>query len=169
MRTLRKTPSFTCAVIATLALTTGATAAIFSVVNSVLLRPLPFPAPDRLVEVTETGQVGGPGAVLYGDLEEFRRQSVAFEGFAIHGLSAKQLERPSGLVRLSAVLTDREFFSVLGSRASGRPHVRSERCRARRRSERSPVGGAVQSRPVDRRQRRDADRADVRRDSCSAR
>jgi putative ABC transport system permease protein len=113
-RTLRKTPTFTVAVITTLALTTGATAAIFSVVNSVLLRPLPFPNADRLVEVTQTGQVGGPGAVLSGDLQEFRRQSAAFDSFTTHFLTTKHVERPGGPVRLSAVLTDLEFFLVLG-------------------------------------------------------
>jgi putative ABC transport system permease protein len=113
-RTLRKTPTFTAAVITTLALTTGATAAIFSVVNSVLLRPLPFANADRLVEVTQTGQVGGPGAVLAGDLQEFRRQSAAFESFTTHFLTTRHVERPTGTVRLAAVLTDLEFFRVLG-------------------------------------------------------
>jgi putative ABC transport system permease protein len=114
VRTLRKTPAFTLAVVATLALTTGATAAIFSVLNSVLLRPLPFPHADRLVEVTQTGQVGGPGAVMAGDLQEFRRQSATFELFTTHFLTTKHLERPAGPVRLSAVLTDLDFFRVLG-------------------------------------------------------
>ena len=115
IRTLRKSPTFTLAVIATLALTTGATAAIFSVVNSVLLRPLPYPNAEQLVEVTETGRVGGPGPVFAADLEAFRRDGTTFQGFTTHSLTTKQVERPAGPVRLAAVITDLEFFRVLGT------------------------------------------------------
>src|SRR5215471_4480931 len=52
-RTLRRTPIFAAAVILTIALTIGANTAIFSVVNTVLIRPLPFGQPDMLVQVAE--------------------------------------------------------------------------------------------------------------------
>ena len=53
VRTLRKSPVFTVATVLTMALTIGANTAIFSVVNSVLIRPLPFAAPERLMQVAE--------------------------------------------------------------------------------------------------------------------
>src|SRR5262245_25968987 len=61
VRALRATPSFTIGALLVLALGTGATTAIFSVADAVSLRPLPFPQPDRLVAVGETGLTGGPG------------------------------------------------------------------------------------------------------------
>src|SRR5437870_3333802 len=62
-RMLRKNPSFTAVALAALALGIGATTAVFSVVHSILLRPLPFPEPDRLVMVWET-QPGGKTNVI---------------------------------------------------------------------------------------------------------
>jgi predicted permease len=113
-RSLVRHPGFATTITLTLALATGATGAIFSVVNAVLLRPLPFRAPDRLVEVAEIGRVGGAQAVLFGDLYEFRRQARTFESFAAHGRTTKHLEGTGEPERLMAVLTDRDFFRVLG-------------------------------------------------------
>ena len=79
-RSLLRQPSFALTAVLTLALGIGATAAIFSVVNAVLLRPLPFPEPDRLVAVntlwTETGRrsqnLSAP------DFHDFKNQSQSF-------------------------------------------------------------------------------------------
>jgi putative ABC transport system permease protein len=113
-RTLRRSPGFTLIAVTSLALATGATTAIFSIVNSVLLRPLPFAAPDRLVQVAEIHQVGGAGSVAFADLQEFRAQSVTFERFSGYELTTRLLETDQGSERVTAVICDREFFPLLG-------------------------------------------------------
>jgi len=113
-RTLLRSPGFTFIAVTSLALATGATTAIFSIVNSVLLRPLPFAAPDRLVQVAEIHQVGGAGSVAFADLQEFRAQSTSFERFSGYELTTRLLETSEGSERVRAVISDREFFPLLG-------------------------------------------------------
>ena len=123
VRTLRKSPGFTITLVLTLALTTGATASIFSIVNSVLLRPLPFPNPDRLVQIygrnfaSDVGRpspdaVNGPVGTI--ELAQYAAQSTTFEGFAAYDLGTKHLDGADGPERLTAISADRTFFSVLG-------------------------------------------------------
>jgi putative ABC transport system permease protein len=122
-RTLRKNPGFTATVVLTLLLATGATTSIFSIVNGVLLRPLPFADPDRLVQiygrnwVSDVGlsapdPVEGPVGTI--ELAQFAAQSTTFEGFAAYDLGTRHLDGPDGPERLTAVSADRAFFSVLG-------------------------------------------------------
>ncbi|HKH73700.1 MAG TPA: ABC transporter permease [Vicinamibacterales bacterium] len=123
VRTLRKSPGFTATVVLTLALATGATVSIFSIVNGVLLRPLPFPNPDRLVQVygrNFTSDVGLPspdavnGPVGTIELAQYAVQSTTFAGFAAYDLGTRHLDGPAGPERLTAISADRTFFSVLG-------------------------------------------------------
>jgi predicted permease len=122
LRTLRKNPGFTFTVVVTLALATGATTSIFSVVNGVLLRPLPFADPDRLVQVY--GRVWGEdrggqpdpmtGPVGITVLGEFEKQSTSFDGFTGYFLGTRHLDGSDGPERLTAVSALHDFFSVLG-------------------------------------------------------
>ena len=82
MRTLAKRPGFTAVAVLTLALGVGANTAIFSVVNAVLLRPLPLKDAERLVLVYETTPTAPRDYVSVPNLEDYRAGTRAFEGFA---------------------------------------------------------------------------------------
>src|ERR1700733_13746868 len=74
-RKLMRTPGFTIVAVATLALAIGSTTAVFSIVNGVLLNPLPFRDPGRLVRVASMGKTGKPASMSYLDFMDYRAQS----------------------------------------------------------------------------------------------
>src|ERR1700730_11795772 len=84
LRLLRRNPGFTLAVALSIALGVGAETAVFSVVNAVLLRPLAFPDPDRLVAITEhpSGGAGDRATVSGPDFADFHDQSTSFDRLA---------------------------------------------------------------------------------------
>src|SRR6476660_10542682 len=89
LRQLIQHPGFTIIAILTLALGIGANTAIFSVVNAVLLKPLPFPAPDELVAVggidlNETASPPRLDSMCYPDFFDFREQNRSFSGMAAY-------------------------------------------------------------------------------------
>ena len=114
-RTLRKNRAFTAATVVTLALATGATTAIFSIVHGVLLQPLPFDDPDRLVQVFGRtwaqdhdgipdpiiGPVGPP------ELEQFEQQAITFDGFAGYEVTTRHVTAGAEPERLTALTSDR--------------------------------------------------------------
>ena len=121
-RQLRKSPGFTVTVIATLALGIGANTAIFSIVNAVLLRPLPYKNADLLVVVWQTDAAHrGTGAWFdpYREFEEWQRSSRSFEKLAAMSWAASGKTllwggKPIGLLALPA---STDFFSMLGADA----------------------------------------------------
>ena len=82
-RMLLKKPSFTLIAVATLALGIGANTAIFSVVNALLLRPLPFAEAERLVLLSETSPGTPRNSASYLNYEDWRARAQSFEGMAI--------------------------------------------------------------------------------------
>jgi putative ABC transport system permease protein len=83
-RMLGKNPGFTTVAVLTLALGIGATTAVFSVVNAVVLRPLPFPDSDKLLWVSEHSARSGDFPISYPDYEDWRAQQSVFEEVGVY-------------------------------------------------------------------------------------
>ncbi len=115
MRTLRKQPAFTCVVVLTLALSIGVNTAIFSVVNAVLLRPLPFPQSDQLVTVSMANpQLGGDHMPLsVADFLDWRAQNQVFQDLAAYTDNWFNLTGNREPERLKGVWVTAGFFSTL--------------------------------------------------------
>ena len=117
LRQLRKSPAFTIIAILTLALGIGANTAIFSVVNAVLLRPLPYKAPDQLVMIWEASQKDeiDKEPLSFPNFNDYRAQAQSFEGIGAFTNSAPILSAGDGEPeRLTGAAVIGDFFSVLG-------------------------------------------------------
>jgi putative ABC transport system permease protein len=109
IRQLIKSPGFTVAAALTLAIGIGANITMFSVVNAVLLRPLPFENPDRLVVV----QQGTTPTFSYPDFLDWREQNQIFEDFAAYTAALFELVERDGARKIDGAKVSGEFFSML--------------------------------------------------------
>ena len=117
LRLLRKSPAFTALAVSALALGIGATTGVYSVVNSVLLRRLPFPRPDRLVMVWETQpNTGQPNVVQTGNYLEWRERNRVFDHMAALFRFPVNLEAGSEAVQVPGMIVTADFFETLGIR-----------------------------------------------------
>jgi predicted permease len=118
IRQLRKSPGFALTTILTLALGIGATTAIFSLINAVLLRPLPFPEPDRIMSAQEQRiNVGGPSTpngLSYPDFFDWRTRNHSFEALAAYHGDNHTLTGVGIPQQLESQTVSAEFFHVLG-------------------------------------------------------
>jgi predicted permease len=116
LRTMRRTPGFTAAVVLTLALGIGANSAVFSAIDAVLLRPLPYPDADRLVELKQVHKRSGETRVAPVRLQDWTRLNTTFDGIA--GYMLGEVVDPSGELpeRIQNVTVTAGFFDVLGVR-----------------------------------------------------
>ncbi len=116
LRSLRNSPGFTAVAAFALALGIGANTAIFSVVNDVLLRPLPYPGPDRLMSVWENNLVQGwhKDVVTPADFVDWRSQNRVFESMAAYSGLGFNLSGGSEPERVRGAIVSLDFFRVLG-------------------------------------------------------
>ncbi|MBV8674623.1 MAG: ABC transporter permease [Acidobacteriaceae bacterium] len=118
IRQLRKSPGFASTVILTLALGIGATTGIFSLVNAVLLRPLPFPQPDQLMELQHeshrTGTIA-PQSLSYPDFFDWRSQNRSFSSMASFRDGTNSLTNSGTAQVLQSETVSSDFFRVLGA------------------------------------------------------
>jgi putative ABC transport system permease protein len=130
-RQLIKHPAFTIIAVLTLALGIGANTAIFSVVNAVLLKPLPFPQADQLIAIgmTDSRQKSDTNlnSLSYPDFFDFRDQNRTLASSAVYRDRSFALTSEEGATSLRGVKASAEFFDVLGIKPQmGRAFVRDD-------------------------------------------
>jgi predicted permease len=127
LRMLRKSPGFTAVVVLTLALGIGANSAIFSVVNGVLLNPLPFANSDQLVTLDASKPNFETGSVSFPNFLDWQKNNHTFSSMAVCRSYSFAFTGMGDAERLDAELVSSDFFSVLGIRpVIGRTFVQGE-------------------------------------------
>jgi putative ABC transport system permease protein len=133
---LRRRPGFTALAVITLTLGLGAATGVFSIVNGILLKPLPYPDPDRLVRIYETAppaQGNALRSIAIPTLGTWRADLRAFDAVALYGPESFDIagDRPA---QVSGVTVSGSFFTVLGSVTRDRESVSAPKRSARRSS-----------------------------------
>jgi putative ABC transport system permease protein len=128
LRLLFKSPGFTLIAVLTLTLGIGANSAIFSVIDTVLLRPLPFPKPNELAMLWGKSELGtNREAHSFPDYLDFREQARSFSNLAAYTEASTVLGSGTDAHELQGVAATADIFSVLGvSPIIGRAYTRAE-------------------------------------------
>jgi predicted permease len=115
-RQISKNPGFSLTVIATLALMVGLSTAVFSVLDAVLIRPLPYNHPERMVALQPYAPQGYTQPASFPEYSDWRRDNRVFSALAGYNtiFGGANLETPGGPVALNSVLTTDGFFDVFG-------------------------------------------------------
>lgn len=118
LRSLRRTPAFTAAAVLTLAVGIGTTTAIYSVVDRVLLQPLPFPNADRLVRISEPERPLSMPSFTHSEYQQWRPRMTTFSALAALTFNPQALIRTrDGIARLSGGLVSTNYFETIGANA----------------------------------------------------
>src|SRR6185369_2104160 len=127
VRVMAKRPGFTIIAAVTLALGIGANTAIFSAVNAVLLKPLPFPESEQLLDLSETFKPDGYGSVSVPTLDDWKNQNTVFAGISAYSFTSFNLEGGDTPQRISGMRVSANFFDVVGVKpALGRGFISGE-------------------------------------------
>jgi len=127
LRILRKNPVFTAVAVATLGLGVGANTALFSVVNGVLLNPLPYPHADRLVTLHESKPNFDAGSLSYPNFRDWQKDNRTFSAMAVMRGSSFSLLGRGEPEQLRGQFITSDFFSILGVKpVRGRFFARGE-------------------------------------------
>ena len=128
---LRRSPGFAATAILTLAVSIGANAAIWSAVKGILVAPLPYPDPDRLVRLFEEAPTTPHFPFAPADFRDYRAELQTFDGLAAYGRADLQLGDAQQPEQLRGMQVSAGFFKLLGHQpAIGREFERTTRFRA---------------------------------------
>src|SRR5208283_2484292 len=114
LRQLRRSPGFTSVAVLTLALGIGANTAIFSVVNGILLNPLPFPQSDQLVAIHENKPNFEGGSVSYPNFRDWQKENRTFSAMAVARPYAFSLTGAGQAEQVTSQYVSSDFFPLLG-------------------------------------------------------
>lgn len=127
VRTLLKSPGFTLVAVATLGLALGANTAIFSFVNAVLLKPLPYDQPERIVRVLEAPPGGGRNGISTLNFLDWQKENTCFEFLAARTGGSVSLTGVDESVQIPGARVSARYFDVFGVKAAlGRTFIDGE-------------------------------------------
>jgi predicted permease len=114
LRQLSKNPGFAATAILILALGVGASVAIFAFVDAALIKPLPYPNPTRLVDVTESVALFPRGDLSYADYVDWKRLNTVFSSMDVYAAHRFEFNTPSGTESVHGLQVSAGFFATLG-------------------------------------------------------
>ncbi|HEY6290337.1 MAG TPA: ABC transporter permease [Terriglobia bacterium] len=125
LRLIRTSPGFTIVAILTLALGIGANTAMFSFVDAVLLRPLPYPHPEQIVMVWEKPPDGERNAISTLNFLDWKRENTVFSAIEAETGGSVTLTGGDRPEQIQGARESASFFDILGRKTDARPHLRA--------------------------------------------